>query len=583
MEPSLLTYQQIEKPIYNRLWGFYPMRRPKITKPTIQAILLFLLAAALRAGWATVAQWREDQATNLWLGFTRSLNKLPIGLISTQGLPNPNGMPLLAIFLSHLPGLLPVSLLLGAVQAVIVVLIWRMSGAPRAFLPVTLAMLTSVTLCATSVEFFNQWLLTDVNLLFLLWVVTYLRRPVWWMLPLWLGLAACAPALYLAGALNALAIGLLGGFLILRHPPINWRSDWWKALSVTVLLLVLAAVITWMPFFRAVSLSALGSVNSGAGMTPPQKLMAALESILLMPWWVILQWSGPLSTIMYQNDARLLSPLTAGFLNGIGWLQVTAAGLACAWLILVGLIIPAKNRSGRRKPKDYFATFDAHTAWPAAISFAFIAICYILSPLLGGAMWSRGERPDQLVQFLPFFLILWFLAPLAVPLSTPARRMAIRVSLGLAIVYSLLNLSAGALVIRSQLDYRGSILTQADVPLLDKIDAVDFIARDWRTRSSSTRIPVDYDLGGGLWDYLPGFGRKYQPWFPATYTLGREFDYELLRCYSLTNSQEGIQLRSLSQARYLVNYAFEPPPPMAGLSQAYIFGRLRVTVNADPH
>src|SRR3990172_3844583 len=59
-----------------------------------------------RVGWASVAQWREDQATNLWLGYTRGPLDLPVGLISSYDIPNPNGLPLLAIALSRLPGLL---------------------------------------------------------------------------------------------------------------------------------------------------------------------------------------------------------------------------------------------------------------------------------------------------------------------------------------------------------------------------------------------------------------------------------------------------------------------------------------------
>ena len=61
-------------------------------------------------------------------------------------------------------------------------------------------------------------------------------------------------------------------------------------------------------------------------------------------------------------------------------------------------------------------------------------------------------------------------------------------------------------------------------------------------------------------------------------TEGRGFDYELLRRYGLKNEQEGVQLRTFGNGRYLVTYAFEDPPQVkTGRVTNHIFGRLRVT------
>jgi len=54
---------------------------------------IFLLTLVDHAYWATVSQWREDQATNLWMGFTHNLFAMPVGLISSaNAMPNPSGM-----------------------------------------------------------------------------------------------------------------------------------------------------------------------------------------------------------------------------------------------------------------------------------------------------------------------------------------------------------------------------------------------------------------------------------------------------------------------------------------------------------
>lgn len=135
------------------------------------------------------------------------------------------------------------------------------------------------------------------------------------------------------------------------------------------------------------------------------------------------------------------------------------------------------------------------------------------------------------------------------------------------------------MIIRDHLQYRGDALTEADIPLTDKMHAIDFIADDWKGNSDSDIIPVDYHLGGGIWDWVPDFGSRFSRWYPAPMTEGRGFDYELLRRYGLKNQQEGIQLRTFGNGRYLVTYSFEDPPQIeTGQVRHFIFGRLRVSI-----
>ncbi len=94
----------------------------------------------------------------------------------------------------------------------------------------------------------------------------------------------------------------------------------------------------------------------------------------------------------------------------------------------------------------------------------------------------------------------------------------------------------GVLVIRGNLRYHGKLIP-ADVPLVNKLALVDFVAQDWRAQSSSQQVPVAYDIGGENWAWIPSFGQTYLTWYPAPYTLGRTFDFLLLREYGLTNTQ----------------------------------------------
>ena len=178
----------------------------------------------------------------------------------------------------------------------------------------------------------------------------------------------------------------------------------------------------------------------------------------------------------------------------------------------------------------------------------------------------EGERTDQVVQFLPLFLFFIFLLPLVITTSERTGQIISRAIYGSMIIFSLVNSLCGFLIIRDYRQYRGDVLTEADVPLIDIMQAIDFIANDWKQKqySASDIVPIDYDLGGGKWNWVPQFGVALTPWYPAPMTMGRCFDYELLRRYGLTNAQEGIQLRTFGTGRYLVTYTFEDPPQIQG-------------------
>jgi hypothetical protein len=209
----------------------------------------------------------------------------------------------------------------------------------------------------------------------------------------------------------------------------------------------------------------------------------------------------------------------------------------------------------------------------------FIISAYAIAPLLGGIVWARAERLDQSVQVLPFLLILWFVTPVLLEVPGFVKRTALVATCITSILYTTLSLAVGVSVVRENLGYRGTTLSEADVPLVEKLDVVRFIAEDWKAHSPGSPIPVDYDLGGERWNWVPGFGMNYLEWYPAPYTMGRVFDYLFLREYGLYNRQEGKQVRAFGIHRYLINYSFEASPEVLNRrTREYIFGRLRVTI-----
>jgi hypothetical protein len=545
----------------------------------VKILVLFLLGALIavdRVAWASVSQWQIDEAVNIWVGYTRGLLDMPVGLVSSQKIPNPNGMLIVGFFLSRLPDLWFVSTFLGCVQAGLIIWIcWsNFKNSKKMFLVACVPLLVSVILRASSVEFWNQYFITFVNLFFLLWSIQYLSRPALWKIPFLTILVCFASALYLAGIVNSLAMLLVGVSLILYRSPENWKTKWWKPALISVAVIAFSAWITWYPYFCSVSFSTLRQLNHGGFPGLIQMVWAVVEAILGFPIYAPVQWAY----VTFLNNSEELLSAPAFRLNDMTvWAGIAQGALALA-AILFGLRMnwPRKNRFS-----SFYSSLNPDVARITVLTSAFIIISYALSPLLGGPKWALGERSDQVIQFLPFFLLFCFLTPFVFRFPDALARLFSRLTYTSVIIYAIVNIAAGFFIVQSHLDYRGALLTfqDMDVPLVQKMQAVDFIAADWKSISNSHTILVDYELGSDIWPWTDEFGLLVGKWYPGANILGRSFEYDLLRRYGLRNAQEGIQFRSFGTGRYLVTYAFAPAPHVTGVSlRHYIFGRLRVSV-----
>jgi hypothetical protein len=533
--------------------------------------LLFGLVIVDRAGWATVSQWREDQAANLWLGYTRSPLDLPVGLISSYDIPNPNGLPLLAVPLSRLPGLFSISTFLGMLQAGLIVwVVWLVFGATWTALVVLGPLLSSVFLRAISVEFWGQWLMVPVDLLFFGLAVSYLRHPRVELLPVMLVVVLLPASLYLAGIANALVFGLIFLVLILANPPKNPPGRWVLSAAAGLGVLVAFLALTWLPYIQAVEWGQITAVFTGK-FPWTQKLLTSASALLRFPRWSVLQWSRETLALIYQSSPEILPPSSGFMITSAGVIQWVQVLLALAGLVLYFLSL-RRSSGAVSRPRAVLPT----GAWAIALAFSLLSCS--LSPLLGGPDWTRFERPDQSIQLLPFLIFLWFSTPFA--FEGAFGSILKRGTVVLASLYVATNLILGYQVISSHLNYRGDVLSEADVPLVQKIQAVDFIARDWLQRSGSQPIPVAYDLEG-RWPWINEMGESMNRWYPAPMITGRGFDYEFSRRYGLTNAQEGTQIREESEARYVITYAFQSQSNEPA-SCRHIFGRLLVLIDCPP-
>ncbi len=536
---------------------------------------LLALVVVDRGYWATVSQWREDQASTIWLGYTQSPIALPVGLMSSVSVPNPNGMPLLAEVLSRLPNLWSVSTLLGVLQGVLMLWVgWLVAGRTAKFFLLTLPVLASVILRATSVEFWSQWVMTSVNLLYFGLLIYYLDRPSVWKLPLLMIPMLLAPALYLAGLDNAVVFFIITAVVVYIKRPRGSRKTWYLSIFCGALLVGLALWLTWIPYARAMA----GQSLPGTGMdleTLKHRFQSSLQALVDFPIWNELHWVSNTPDYFYQSSTQILSLAAKHVSTLTHFLTLTQSMLFMVLLVLALVILHLKRRS----LNQFFLPGQQRFGTIVLLGMGFVILAFVFSGLLGGPEWASDVRSDQTVQFIPFVLMAWFGFPFVIHLPAWIRYAAVSLTSIIAAAFIISNLVLGVQVVSSHLEYRGNFLSEADVPLAQKEQVIDFIARDWASVSTSKTVAVTYDLGGNKWDYVPEFGQSMLNWYPAPMTMGRAFDYELRRVYGLNNNLEGVQLRPLFPTRYVVSYAFLPEPSQPGLTlKHFIFGRLRVSI-----
>lgn len=547
-----------------------PVHVPRRLGVWIVSGIVFILLAWQRWELANIAQWREDQATNLWLGLQtwRGVYLPPIGLINSLGAPNPNGMNWLGFLLCPLPSLRIVSFVLGLAQLALVArLCWLLfADSPLLLWAALLAAGSCLQVVLTGLEFWAQWTLGLINLLFFCALFS-LRKGSPPFLPIFVivNCVLAAPALYVAGVLNSIGYVALLAFRLRSHP-VDWRKlagrAWQKTLWATALLL--HGLLVWLPFAGVGGLSGLG------GLSRPmlQRLEESGLTLLEFPLTFYRLLPHGMESLCQVTPALMPSP----FYQALGWSHYLIAALlmltAC-WLLW----------------KRPFRSLGALVIFPLLLS--------ILSPLLGGFAWGLGERPDQVTQFLPLLLIFAF----GLLQDRPKWQWLVLVVAGL---FAGTHLGLSRKLETSLVTYRGPKLGEADLPLDDRRHAVDFIAEDWLNgpihHPTSDKVPVHYSYGEApqyqepevvMWvTIIRRYGAIMSETYPDNpYTIGRAYDWELMRRWHLQNQDEGKGQadRTWTGQRYTLSMVGLPPPSyLPPSAHHHEFGRVRVSIVDAP-
>ena len=119
-----------------------------------------------------------------------------------------------------------------------------------------------------------------------------------------------------------------------------------------------------------------------------------------------------------------------------------------------------------------------------------------------------NERADINLQFYPLYLVfIYLLSSKLFEINVLGKLFKLVNTLSLVILFLVNSLFLGSLY-QDYKSYNGNILSNSDIPLIYKIEVVDYIYEDLEKSDSINSLNIYYDLGGDGFDWIPGFGKS---------------------------------------------------------------------------
>ena len=112
--------------------------------------------------------------THIWVGSMYQLSEISVGNISSRYIPNPNGLVIVGKLLGYLPSLKSVSVVLTILQSFLLLLVHFSipQNKRKDFSLFTIAVLSSIYMINSSVEFWGQYMILNINILFIYWLLS---------------------------------------------------------------------------------------------------------------------------------------------------------------------------------------------------------------------------------------------------------------------------------------------------------------------------------------------------------------------------------------------------------------------------
>ena len=488
-----------------------------------------------------ISQWREDQATTYWLGQMLRFNEVSVGLISSTEIPNPNGLIWIGKFISIINDFKMSIFVFSLLQLIVLYLFIKkadLEGTKNAKYFLFLALGSSPYLVLSSFELWSQFLYITIN--FFLFLYLFNSEKI--VSPFGLVLITfLLPSFYLAGIMNLISsLIILLVLIVIKKKSIKFSEK--KLVDFALLLsIVLIIKYVWIPYFSNLDFDKIFDLASQENENA--NIIDLFKKIFFGYFYQ--------EPYLIQSDLNIYSRMTLRLRTA---LKIFHLMLSLYFVIIsvisIGLFLNNKNK--KIKYENYLPGL-------------FILVSYVVSPILGGPNFFLNERADINLQFYPLYLVfIYLLSSKLFEINVLGKLFKLVNTLSLVILFLVNSLFLGSLY-QDYKSYNGNILSNSDIPLIYKIEVVDYIYQDLEKSDSINSLNIYYDLGGDGFDWIPGFGEKLTPYYEAPYTLGRVFDLLFYKKYGLKNSQEGIQFRTIENANYILTYRDFPKIDYKGL------------------
>jgi len=533
-------------------------------------LLSLLLVIYLRFRWSTVSQWREDSATNIWLAYTKNFNELPVGLLSSKMVPNPNGIILIGKIFTTIESVLHLTFVLSLFQVFLFFLLSREISSNKSLNNFTFLVLSfSTIISASSVEFWNNWILILPNTLFFIFLFKYLNTTNSKFLLISFCLLIVPSSIYLAGISNSIIYFLLIFIVLFKNKNYKKIKFKIKHLLATVFFYLINFLIVWNPYFKSLKLS---EIFGFSGLTTYDRINIFSDTFLELPGFFITFWTKKQSFYINHIDITGITNVHTRTLHELFKIYVEFHKVIIVMFIAV-ILFSIRNLIKINDVKIDNKLFDK-----LFLFFVFIIFSALLNPIIGGPNLVNYERVENMNQYYQYFLIIWLCTPFLVVEKFYQKKLILFNNIVFSI-FLLVNILLSLSIFSDSLNYDGDKLIESDVPLIHKIEAVDYIGSSILEKNSELNTTISYDLGGGTWNWIPSHGEYFSTWYKDyPFTIGRIFDYQLLRKYSIKNDYEGFVSRDFIDSDYIISYKFEYHEALDNKNYEHeYFGRLRVS------
>ncbi|MGD9763688.1 MAG: hypothetical protein AB7V27_08245 [Candidatus Binatia bacterium] len=542
------------------------------------AAVSLLACAAVASAWALahLECWAEDEAGTLWQASDILAGRVHrLGLVSSTGIRNMIGAPLVAVPFAWLPDLLAISRALSAVHLAALCPLGLLIGRTPIEKVLAVAVLWfNPALVLSSFSLWNQYLarLASVAILALLLYLLLERggakRRALAVLA-YAALALLQPAIHLVHFPDlAIHLVLLLAVLRMRPAPLDARL-----IKGGAMLLAFIVPQLYGPWW----FDTAGRLDAGALRTVTLLAVAAGAAIALLAWYgparvvergrALRQWPAlaPLAAALFCftlpavlffsfAGAQVVRRLLKSELPAIFGLLVVQVAIAVAVLpLLAALWAALRTRRGA-----LLTALEGDRAPIAALLLGYAALLVAARLALGVMPWSRG---DLWVSLTPAFL-----ASALVLLQSHGRlyRPVAALTAGAAV------LLLGWLAVNGP-GVRYRQLYTAVVPASEMREAIDWIAARHRAEAGGDQVDLGYDLGTGK-EWIPRRVTRH-PAF-RWYSIGRPYDWLLRRRHGLANLHEG-EVDRMRGEDFLLSFR-DQPPESADWTEMKSFDRLVV-------